>query len=173
VKPVEPFRNGVKPLEPIRHALMIEADQDRTFHAFVRRLGAWWPIQERVVTPRKSGELRVEEWLGGRIYQVGDPDGEYDFGRVTLWKPPDAFSFTWAVSPGLEFTEVDLLFQRLGPALTRVVVAHHGWERLSSALLDSYTSHVGGWLGALRSFAAMFEVEPEAEPRSDDTEPDL
>lgn len=156
MKPVEPF------IEPIRHALMIEADQERTFHTFVERLGAWWPMQERLITPRKSSELHVEEWLGGRIYEVGDPGGEYDVGRVTLWKPPDAFSFTWEMSPGLEFTEVDLHFQRLGPALTRVVVVHHGWERLSSALLESYTSHVGGWLGALRRFAAMFEAEDPA-----------
>jgi hypothetical protein len=152
---------------------MIEADQERTFRAFVTRLGAWWPLQERLITPRKSGEVHVEEGLGGRIYEVGKRGDEYVLGWVTLWKPPDAFSFTWEMSPGSESTAVDLHFQRLGPALTRVVVIHHGWERLSTVLLESYTDHAGGWLGALRRFAAMFEIEPDpAEPESDESGPE-
>jgi hypothetical protein len=61
--------------------------------------------------------------------------------------------------PGSESTEVDLRFQRLGPALTRVVVEHRGWERMSSALYDRHTTYEGGWLAALRRYASVFEAE--------------
>lgn len=151
---------------------MIEADQERTFRTFVRQLAAWWPMETRTFTPAKVSDVRVEEWVGGRVYQVLGAGGERDWGHVTSWDPPNAFSFSWDVAPGLEFTEVDLHFQRLGPALTRVVVVHHGWECLSTALLDRYTRYAGGWLAALRRFAAMFEVEPQVVPSaSDDAEP--
>ncbi|GAA2079373.1 hypothetical protein GCM10009780_15600 [Actinomadura alba] len=162
----------MEPLEPIRHALMIEADQERTFHMFVRRLAAWWPMETRAITSGTDmDELRVEEWVGGRIYQVHDLGGEHDWGHVTSWNPPDSFSFTWKIVPDPEFTEVDLHFRRLGPVLTRVVVEHHGWERMSTALLDRYTKYAGGWQAALRRFAAMFEGGPRVmRSVSDDSE---
>jgi hypothetical protein len=151
---------------------MIEADQERTFNTFVRQLAAWWPMETRAITSGNAvNNLRVEEWVGGRIYQVQHPGGEYDWGHVTSWNPPDSFSFTWEGLPGPDFTEVDLHFQRLGPGLTRVVVEHYGWERLSTALLDRYTKYSGGWLAALRRFAAMFEGGPQVlRSVSDDSE---
>jgi hypothetical protein len=151
---------------------MIEADQERTFRTFVRQLAAWWPMETRAITSGKVSDVRVEEWVGGRIYQIHHPGRERDWGHVTAWNPPNSFSFTWDMVPGMEFTEVDLHFQRLGPSLTRVVVVHHGWESLSTALLDRYTRYAGGWLAALRRFAALFEVEPQTvQSASDDVEP--
>lgn len=135
---------------------MFEADQQRTFETFARRLPAWWPMESR---PRRgrSAEVRIEECRGGHIYRV-DPGGrEHEWGRLTSWDPPRSFSFVSVAGP--ERTEVALRFQRLGPALTRVVVEHRGWEKLSSALYDRHTSHVGGWLAALRRYAAIFETD--------------
>lgn len=152
---------------------MIEADQERTFHMFVGRLAVWWPMEAPAITSGSDADgLRVEERVGGRIYEVHEPGGEQDRGHVTSWNPPDSFSFAWEVAPGSEFTEVDLHFHRLGPALTRVVVEHHGWERMSTALLGRYTKYSGGWEAVLRRFAAMFESGPQAmRPVSDDSRP--
>jgi uncharacterized protein YndB with AHSA1/START domain len=151
---------------------MIEAGQERTFQMFARRLTAWWPVETRSRTTGNVSDVRVEEWVGGRIYEVRSHGGECDWGHVTSWNPPESFSFTWKVTPGREFTEVDLLFQRLGPALTRVVIVHHGWESLSTALFDRYEKYAGGWALALGRFAAMFEDDlPAARSVSDDSEP--
>ncbi|MFD0853872.1 SRPBCC domain-containing protein, partial [Actinomadura adrarensis] len=133
-------------IEPIRHSLMIEADQERTFHAFARRLGTWWPMQDRVLESPRGRELRVEEYAGGRIYEGDGQTAEHEFGRVVAWEPPHSFAFTWRSGSDAESTRVELRFQRLGPALTRVVVAQRGWETLSTALLESYTDDAGGWL---------------------------
>lgn len=157
--------------EPIRQALMIEADRERTFQMFAGRLAAWWPVETRSPTPGRASDVRVEEWTGGRIYEIRRDGGEYDWGHVTSWNPPESFSFTWKVIPGREFTEVDLLFQRLGPALTRVVIVHHGWESLSTALFDRYAKYAGGWALALHRFAAMFEDDaPSMRSVPDDSE---
>ena len=150
--------------EPIRQALMLEADQCRTFETFVHRLSTWWPMEVR--SPhRRSAEVRVEEWCGGRIYRVDSGGREHEWGRLTSWHPPDSFSFMFDGAAESEPTEVALRFQRLGPALTRVVVEHRGWERLSGALYDRDTSHAGGWLAALRRYAALFETDAAADRR--------
>jgi uncharacterized protein YndB with AHSA1/START domain len=160
----------VRAHEPIRQALMIEADQERTFQMFARRLAAWWPVETLSSTPGKASDVRVEEWAGGRIYEIRH-GGEHNWGQVTSWNPPKSFSFTWKIIPGREFTEVDVLFQKLAPALTRVVIVHHGWESLSTALFDRYAKYAGGWALALRRFAAMFEDDlPAAGSVSDDSE---
>lgn len=148
----------MKSPEPIRQSLMFEADQDRTFEAFARRLSAWWPMDHRPLH-RGPTEVRIEEWGGGRIYLVDRGGREREWGQVTSWNPPDSFSFVPGVLPGSDATEVDLRFQRLGPALTRVVVEHRGWERMGGALYDRHTTYEGGWLAALRRFAAVFEAD--------------
>lgn len=148
----------MKPPDPIRYAVMFEADQVRTFETFAGRLSAWWPME--TPSPRaKSADVRVEEWGGGRIYRVDSGGREHEWGHVTSWNPPHLFSFISGTDPAAESTEVDLRFQRLGPALTRVVVEHRGWERLSTALYDRHTIHAGGWLAALRLYAAFVETD--------------
>ena len=89
--------------EPIRQALVFEADQRRTFETFARRLPAWWPMESR---PRRgrSAEVRIEECRGGHIYRV-DPGGrEREWGQLTSWDPPRSFSFVSVAGP--ERTEV-------------------------------------------------------------------
>jgi len=137
---------------------MFEADQERTFRAFAQRLSLWWPMESRP-PHRKAPDIRIEEWLGGRIFRVDATGGEHECGVVTSWNPPDSFSFISGTAPGPETTEVDMRFQRLGPALTRVVVEHRGWERMSTALYDRHTTDAGGWLAVLRRYASVFETD--------------
>jgi Activator of Hsp90 ATPase homolog 1-like protein len=160
----------VTPLEPIRHQLMIEADQERTFHTFLRQVVARWHGGTHPITPENVSDVRVEEWLGGRLYEKHGQGGKRDLGQITSWDPPESFSFTWNLIPGPELTEVDLHFQKLGPTLTRVVVTHHGWERLSNALFDRYARYAGGWAWALRRFEAMFEGGPSRVLSASDAE---
>lgn len=148
--------------EPIRQALMIEADQRRTFEAFARKLAKWWPAGSG--RRRRTADVRVDEHAG-RIYQVGADGVEREWAVLTSWRPPHAFSFIPTSGTTGESAEIALRFQRLGPALTRVVVEHRGWEHLSGALYERDTIGAGGWLSALRSYAAVFETDgPPAAP---------
>ncbi|MEV0428284.1 SRPBCC domain-containing protein [Micromonospora sp. NPDC050495] len=151
-------------VEPIRQAVMVEATQERTFNTFVGQLAEWWPIQTRVLSPGAVRDVVVETRLDGRIYEVREDGSQSDWGRITSWRPPESLSFTWEVTPGPEFTEVEIRFQRLGPALTRVTVTHHGWERLGPALSDRYDKFANGWPGILRRFAAFVEGSTSGSP---------
>jgi hypothetical protein len=64
-------------------------------------------------------------------------------------------------------TEVELSFVELGPSLTRVVVAHRGWEALTPeqlsedcALPGGYTggAYSAGWTRILAALAQAVEV---------------
>ncbi|MFF5218591.1 SRPBCC domain-containing protein [Micromonospora sp. NPDC000442] len=149
--------SSVNIVEPIRQAVLVEAAQERTFDTFIGRLAEWWPIQTRVLAPGAVRDVIVEAHLDGRIYEVRDDGSQSDWGRITSWRPPESLSFTWEVTPGPDFTEVEIRFQRLGPALTRVMVTHHGWERLDPALFDRYHKFANGWPGILRRFAMLAE----------------
>ncbi|MDF2706107.1 MAG: activator of Hsp90 ATPase 1 family protein [Nonomuraea muscovyensis] len=141
-------------VEPILHAVNVEADQSRTFGTFTKRLATWWPIDSFAIEPGKVRDVCLEEWVGGRIYEVLDDGAERDWGHILRWDPPRMVAFTWEVIQGPVFTEVELLFKKLGPTLTRVEMTHRGWENLTPLLMDSYLAHQTGWpfiLGRLQA----------------------
>ncbi|MET8989384.1 SRPBCC domain-containing protein [Nonomuraea wenchangensis] len=132
-------------IEPIRHAVIVEADQSRTFGTFTKKLATWWPIDSFSMEPGKVRDVCLEEWVGGRIYEVLDDGRENDWGHILTWEPPRLVVFTWEVIEGPVFTEVELLFKELSPALTRVEMTHRGWENLAPLLSDAYLAHRSGW----------------------------
>ncbi|WP_344856048.1 SRPBCC domain-containing protein [Planomonospora alba] len=141
-------------VEPIRHAVTVEADQERTFGTFTRRLVTWWPIDSFAIEPGNVQDVCLEEHVGGRIYEVLQDGRERDWGRILRWEPPALVAFTWEVIQGPAFTEVELVFKPLGPSLTRVEMTHKGWENLSPMLMGHYLAHRSGWsliLGRLQS----------------------
>ena len=86
------------------------------------------------------------------------------WGEVLAWEPPGRFAMSWKMTPVP--TEVELTFQALGPALTRVSVEHRGWEALSDeqiaedcALPGGYAngSYVRGWAQILARLTAAVQ----------------
>ncbi|RVX39789.1 activator of Hsp90 ATPase-like protein [Nonomuraea polychroma] len=143
-------------VEPIRHAIMVEADRERTFNTFIREIGSWWPIQTSAIQPGQVESVHVEEHVGGRIYEVLFDGRECDWGHIQKWDPPKFFAFSWEVLPGPIYTEVLLYFKTLGPRLTRVELVHHGWEKLGPMMMDLYAKHKAGWPNILGGFERMF-----------------
>ncbi|WP_440072824.1 SRPBCC domain-containing protein [Streptosporangium sp. OZ121] len=145
-------------VEPIRHAVTVEADQTRTFGTFTRQLATWWPIESFAIEPGKVRDVCVEEHVGGRIYEVLHDGQERDWGHILRWEPPQLVTFTWEVIQGPAFTEVELRFKPLGPALTRVEMIHKGWENLTPLLMDYYLAHQSGWPMILGRFESTFSA---------------
>lgn len=130
---------------PIRQATLVRSDAAHTFHTFVRTIGLWWPLQ-----PFSSGKDRVrtvtfEPRLGGRVYETWDDGTTVVWGDVVGWDPPRRFTMTWNYTPAA--TEVELTFDPLGPALTRVSLEHRGWEALTEEQLAEDCALPGGYLG--------------------------
>jgi uncharacterized protein YndB with AHSA1/START domain len=128
---------------PVRQSTIVRSDIEHTFDAFVRTIGAWWPVD-----PFSSGQDRVRDIVierqpGGRVYESWADGTEVDWGELLAWEPPDRFVMTWVQTPVP--TEVELSFTALGPALTRITAEHRGWEALTDEQLAQDCALPGGY----------------------------
>ncbi|MDQ4069194.1 MAG: SRPBCC domain-containing protein [Actinomycetota bacterium] len=151
---------------PVRQSTIVRSDVDHTFAAFVRMIGAWWPVEPLSVGRDRVRDVTVEEHLGGRVYETWDDGTTVDWGEVVAWEPPGRLVMSWLNTPAP--TEVELAFTALGPGLTRVALEHRGWEHLTDEQLREDCAEPGGyqsgaysrgWLLVLERFAGS--VEPE------------
>lgn len=150
---------------PVRQSTTVRSDVDHTFEAFVRMIGAWWPVEPLSVGKARVRNVTVEQRLGGRVYETWDDGTTVDWGEVLAWEPPGRLVMSWSNTPTP--TEVELTFAALGPGLTRVAVEHRGWERLTEEQLREDCAEPGGyhsgaysrgWLLALERFARSVEA---------------
>lgn len=149
---------------PVRQSTTVRCDLDRTFEAFVRLIGSWWPVEPLSFGGSRVRDVTVEPRVGGRVFETWDDGATADWGEVVAWDPPDRFVMSWVQTPAP--TEVELSFVALGPALTRVTVEHRGWERLTPEQLGEDCATPGGyrsgayssgWQLALDRFADSME----------------
>ncbi len=149
---------------PVRQSTIVRSDVDHTFEAFVRLIGAWWPVEPLSVGRDRVRDVTVEQHLGGRVYETWDDGSTVDWGEIVVWEPPGRLVMSWSHTPAP--TEVELAFTALGPGLTRVAVEHRGWERLTEAQLREDCAAPGGyragaysagWLLVLERFARSLE----------------
>ena len=140
-------RAVVTPLRraPVRQSVVVRAPQRRTFDAFVRTIGAWWPVRPFSAGKDRVAAVTVERRCGGRVYETWADGTEVTWGELLAWEPPERFVMTWTMTPVA--TEVELTFTTLGPRLTRVAVTHRGWEALSDEQLGEDCALPGGYAG--------------------------
>ena len=134
---------------PVRQSVLVRSDRAHTFGAFVRTIGAWWPVQPFSAGKDRVRDITIEQRPGGRVYETWDDGTEVSWGELLAWDPPERFVMTWAMTPAS--TEVELSFAALGPALTRVTVEHRGWQALSEGQLGEDCALPGGYPGGAYS----------------------
>lgn len=129
---------------PVRQSTIVRSDVDHTFEAFVRLIGAWWPVEPLSIGGARVRDVTVEQRLGGRVYETWDDGTTVDWGEVVTWEPPGRLVMSWLNTPAP--TEVELAFTALGPGLTRVALEHRGWEHLTAEQLGEDCAEPGGYL---------------------------
>jgi hypothetical protein len=153
---------------PIRRSVVVRSDVGHTFAVFVRDIGLWWPTGTHSIGGDQVAAVRLEEHVGGRLYERWHDGTEHAWARVLRWEPPDVFALAWDLQ---QETEVELRFRSLGPALTRVDLEHRGWERLRKADVEGgiVRSYHAGWPQVLAAFTTRLggAVETGAEPVPD------
>ena len=151
---------------PIRRSVIVRSDVGHTFAVFVRDIGLWWPTGTHSVGGEQVATVRLEEHVGGRLYERWHDGTERAWAHVVRWEPPEVFALAWDLQPE---TEVELRFRSLGPALTRVDLEHRGWERLRKADGEIVRGYHAGWPQVLAAFTARLggAVETGAEPVPD------
>lgn len=159
----------VRARRPAVHAsTLVRSDLNHTFDAFVRTIGAWWPVGRISAGRDRVRDVTIEPMNGGRVYETWDDQTTREWGQVLAWDPPNGFTLTWNVTAAP--TEVELLFTALSPELTRVTVEHRGWEAFTEEQLNEDCASPGGygagsyddgWRLVLDSFGAS--VQPASD----------
>ena len=142
--PTPSQQTTVRTRPPVRQSTIVRSDVEHTFDAFVRTIGAWWPVEPLSLGGARVTDVTAEPRLGGRIYETWDDGTTVDWGEVLAWEPPGRLVMSWLPTPAP--TEVELTFTALGPALTRVALEHRGWEQLSDEQLGEDCAEPGGYL---------------------------
>jgi hypothetical protein len=86
-----PRRSATLQLTPVRQSTNVRSDVPNTFDAFVRTIGAWWPVCPLSVGKERVRHITVEQHLGGRVFETWDDGTTVDWGEVLAWEPPDRF----------------------------------------------------------------------------------
>src|SRR5262245_37924499 len=113
---------------PSVHAsTLVRSDVDHTFDVFIRTIAVWWPLHRLSAGGERVRNVTFERQGAGRVYETWEDGTTVEWGRLSVWDPPNGFVMSWNSTAGP--TEVELAFTALGPALTRVTVEHRGWDQ--------------------------------------------
>jgi uncharacterized protein YndB with AHSA1/START domain len=120
--------------EVVRVTTLVAASPAVAFEAFTAEVDAWWRRGPRFrFDPERTGVMRFEPGVGGRLVEVYDPaSGDvFEVGRIRAWEPGRRLVFGWRSRAVEEqhATEVEVSFEAEGEG-TRVTVEHRGFERL-------------------------------------------
>jgi uncharacterized protein YndB with AHSA1/START domain len=118
----------------VRVSTLVAVNPEEAFRVFTEEIDAWWKRSPRFrVSSDPKGALRFEPGEGGNLIETGDDleGGQYEFGRVLVWKPAERLTFEFRARANAlgEESEVDVTFETAGDG-TRVTVVQTGWEDL-------------------------------------------
>ncbi|HVJ53314.1 MAG TPA: SRPBCC domain-containing protein [Aliidongia sp.] len=135
-------------------AVTIAVSPERAFELFTGEIDRWWRRSPAYrFRGKRSGELRFEPGLGGRLVEHYGEGDFHEVGRILAWEPGRLLIIEWRATnylPG-QATEVEVRFRPV-PGGTRVIVEHRGWEKLppdhpalhGQALVE-HLRQLGGW----------------------------
>ena len=143
----------------VRKSVTVNVPIGKAFTVFTEGFDSWWPRTHKI----GGADLKravLEDWQGGRWYEVDADGSECDWGRVLAWEPPTRLVLAWQIDaswhydPGL-LTEVEVRFTAEGPEQTRVDLEHRDLDRFGEAreqVLAAFDSE-GGWPDLLAAYA--------------------
>jgi uncharacterized protein YndB with AHSA1/START domain len=154
------------PVEPITivRTVDVEVDPSTAFEVFTAEIGLWYrSLPYAWNDPRRAIDIRFEPRVGGRWIEVWDAaTGEgYEIGRLSVWEPGARLvtSYRNVTLPADAETELEVRFEPIATG-TRVTLEHRGWERLSPAIVATWTARA--WLAFVRGFAAYLAARAPA-----------
>ena len=88
---------------------------------------------DHTVTGERHLRVVLEGRPGGRIYEQTADGVEYDWGEITVWKPPHRLDHLWHLHADRADANRRRHPIRPGGGLgDRVEIEHSGWERLGT-----------------------------------------
>jgi len=148
------------PPAAVRVTVTVRVDPATAFEVFTEEIDRWYRRGLAGMSGHEPATtLRFEPGVGGRLLEIGSPDGDVERGRLTVWEPGERLVFV-----DRRGTEVDVTFTAAalpsGDAhVTRVVLEHRGLDRLPPTVAVQLARY--GW----RRLAEWFEIHLQEEAR--------
>jgi uncharacterized protein YndB with AHSA1/START domain len=141
-------------IEPLRLTLVVACPAEHAFATWTARATAWWP-PDHTVSHETDLEVVFEGRVGGRIFERTAAGTEIDWGEITAWEPPRRIAYLWHIATDRsDATDVEIVFNQLSDATTRVEIEHRGWERLGAKGQPWRDANQAGWDGVLPAYVA-------------------
>lgn len=123
-------------------SMRVAATPERAFDVFTRDIGSWWKPNDLFrFTPRSPGKIALEAGEGGRFTETLANGTVFEIGRVTAWEPGRRLALTWrqATFAPDQMTHVEVLFEAVEEATTRITVTHTGWDSVPQEHVARHT----------------------------------
>ena len=151
-------------MDTITRTVTVRGSVERAFLVFTERMGKWWPLETHSIAvdqglDQRAETLKVDGRKGGRIEEVLEDGSTRRWGGIEAWEPPNRVVLWWKPNElPTPPTEVEVRFTAEGE-MTRVDLAHRGWERLGEAATDIHPLYAseGGWTLVLGRYAELVE----------------
>jgi uncharacterized protein YndB with AHSA1/START domain len=144
---------------PVRKSVVVQADIQRAFDAFVGRIGSWWPRFASIGTAPQT-DVIIEPRAGGRWYERGSDGSECEWGKVLHWEPPTRLILAWQVDGNFRYnaaliTEVEIHFTVLAARETRVDLEHRCLDRMGESAAAVREHLDSGWGRILEGYGQL------------------
>jgi uncharacterized protein YndB with AHSA1/START domain len=131
----------------VRRTIVVQAPQDKAFHAFTERFGDFKPREHNMLAS-PIAQTVFEPRVGGHIYDRGEDGSECRWARVLAFDPPGRVVFSWDIGPTWKVesdpdltSEVEVTFVPEAADRTRVELVHRnldrhgpGWQSLADGI---------------------------------------
>jgi hypothetical protein len=141
---------------PVVRTVHVRCAPERAFALFTDRITDWWPLQRHGLFEAETLGVWFE---GDRVVEKSRSGEQGVWAEVLEWSPPTKLALSWHPgTPPEDATVVEVEFSADadGP---RVVLTHHGWERLGDGAGEARDSYAQGWLSVLEGYAALVDRE--------------
>lgn len=139
-------------LAPLTHEIQLSTTPDHAFEVYVSRFGEWWnPLY--TAHPDTFSGATIEPFVGGRVFGSHEPEGDYEWGRVTAFEPGLLLRYESTLAqPSEAPSEITVQFHATHTGC-RVTFDHGGWNPINGAFREKF----GDWPLMLARFAELAE----------------
>ena len=82
----------------VRQQVVVEAPIERAFRVFTEKFDSFKPPEHNMLAVPIAKTV-IEPRVGGRVYDRGVDDSEFQWARVLAWEPPSRIVISWDLSP--------------------------------------------------------------------------
>ena len=142
-------------MEALVVELEVKASPEHAFAVWTERVNSWWPTSHTMTT---GGEVVLEPYPGGRIFERANDGTEHDWGEIVAWEPPHRLACVWHLFfDRSEATDLEVCFEPIAVG-TKVVIRQTGWERLAAAGAERRARTSAAWSEIGEHYRAYLEA---------------